>query len=110
LSDAQLNTLAAFLLKLNPRNAQALQSAPEFAVDGALIYQKNQCGSCHAINGVGVKLGPPLNGLKRRRTGQWVEQHFHNPQAMSPGSIMPAYKFSTSDMQKLVSYLFVLPD
>jgi ubiquinol-cytochrome c reductase cytochrome b subunit len=110
LSDAQLNTLAAFLLKLNPRNAQALQSAPEFAVDGALIYQKNQCGSCHAINGVGVKLGPPLNGLKRRRTGQWVEQHFHNPQAMSPGSIMPAYKFSTSEMQKLVSYLFVLPD
>ena len=83
LSDAQLNTLAAFLLKLNARNAEALQLAPDFAVEGALIYQKNQCGSCHIVNGVGVKLGPPLNGLKRRRTQEWVEKHFQNPQALS---------------------------
>ena len=110
LSDAQLNTLAAFLLKLNARNAVALQSAPEFAVEGALIYQKNQCGSCHMVNGVGGKLGPPLNGLKRRRAEPWVEQHFRNPQALSPGSIMPPSKFSPSEMQKIVSYLFVLPD
>jgi ubiquinol-cytochrome c reductase cytochrome b subunit len=110
LSDAQLNTLAAFLLKLNPRNAEALQSAPDFVVQGALIYQKNQCGSCHAVNGVGVKLGPPLNGLKRRRTEEWVEKHFQNPQALSPGSIMPGYRFSPSEMRSIVSYLFVLQD
>jgi ubiquinol-cytochrome c reductase cytochrome b subunit len=110
LSDAQLNTLAAFLLKLNPQNAVALQSAPQFAVDGALIYQKSQCGSCHMVNGVGVKLGPPLNGLKRRRTESWVEQHFRDPQSLSPGSIMPPYRFTPSEMQKIVSYLFVLPD
>jgi ubiquinol-cytochrome c reductase cytochrome b subunit len=110
LSDAQLNTLAAFLLKLNARNAEALQLAPDFAVEGALIYQKNQCGSCHAVNGVGVKLGPPLNGLKRRRSQEWVEKHFRNPQALSPGSIMPGYRFSPSDMQTMVSYLFVLQD
>lgn len=110
LSDAQLNTLAAFLLKLNARNAVALQSAPEFAAEGALLYQKSQCGSCHMVNGVGVKLGPPLNGLRRRRTEQWVEQHFQNPQALSPGSIMPPYKFTPSEMKNIVAYLFVLPD
>jgi quinol-cytochrome oxidoreductase complex cytochrome b subunit/cytochrome c551/c552 len=110
LSDAQLNTLAAFLLKLNPQNAVALQSAPEFAVEGALIYQKSQCGSCHMVNGVGVKLGPPLNGLKRRRAESWVEQHFRDPQSLSPGSIMPPSRFTPSEMQKIVSYLFVLPD
>jgi ubiquinol-cytochrome c reductase cytochrome b subunit len=110
LSDAQLNTLAAFLLKLNPQNAEALQSAPDFAVQGALIYQKSQCGSCHLVNRVGVKLGPPLNGLKQRRARQWVEDHFRNPQALSPGSIMPPYRFSTSEMERIVAYLFVLPD
>jgi len=62
------------------------------------------------INGVGVKLGPPLNGLKRRRTEAWVEQHFRDPQALSPGSIMPPYRFTPQEMQKLVSYLFVLPE
>ena len=110
LSDAQLNTLAAFLLKLNPQNAVALQSAPQFVVDGALVYQKSQCGSCHMVNGVGVTLGPPLNGIKRRRTESWVEQHFRDPQSLSPGSIMPPYRFTPSEMQKIVSYLFVLPD
>jgi len=110
LSDAQLNTLAAFLLKLNPRNAEALQSAPEFAVAGALLYQKNQCGVCHAANGIGGKLGPPLNGLRRRRSQVWIEKHFRDPQALSRGSMMPAYKFSASEMQDIVAYLFVLPD
>jgi quinol-cytochrome oxidoreductase complex cytochrome b subunit/cytochrome c551/c552 len=110
LSDAQLNTLAAFLLKLNARNAEALQSAPEFAVAGAVLYQKSQCGSCHAVNGVGVKLGPPLNGVKQRRTEQWVEKHFRDPQALSPGSIMPPYRFTPGEMEKIVAYLFVLPD
>jgi len=110
LSDAELNTLAAYLLKLNPRNAEALQSAPDFAVQGALIYQKNQCGACHMVNGVGVKLGPALNGVKQRRTKQWVEDHFRNPQALSPGSIMPPSRFSPTEMERIVAYLFVLPD
>jgi ubiquinol-cytochrome c reductase cytochrome b subunit len=110
LSDGQLNTLAAFLLKVNPRNAEALQSAPDFAVEGAMIYQKGQCGSCHLANGVGVKLGPPLNGLKQRRAQQWVADHFRDPQSLSPGSVMPPYRFTPSEMEKIVAYLFVLPD
>ena len=69
LSDAQLNTLAAFLLKLNQSNAEALLAAPEFAVEGALVYQAKQCGSCHTVNGVGMKLGPPLNGLESAGRG-----------------------------------------
>jgi ubiquinol-cytochrome c reductase cytochrome b subunit len=110
LNDAQLNTLAAFLLKLNPRNATALQSAPDFVVQGALVYQSNQCGSCHVVNGVGMKLGPPLNGLARRRAKVWIEQHFRNPRALSPGSVMPPYKFSKSDMENITSYLLVMPE
>jgi len=110
LSDRQLNALAAFLLKLNERNAQALQSAPDFAVEGALLYQTYNCGACHLANGVGMKIGPPLNGVSRRRTRTWVERHFREPQRMSPGTIMPPYKFSAREMENMVSYLFVLPD
>jgi len=110
LSDSQLNALAAFLLKLTPRNAEALANAPDFAVDGALLFQANSCGSCHVANGGGVPIGPPLNGLARRRTRTWVVRHFANPQALSPGSIMPTYRFSSEDMDHLVTYLFILPD
>jgi ubiquinol-cytochrome c reductase cytochrome b subunit len=110
LSDAQLNALASFLLKLNDRNATALDDAPDFAVEGALIYQANRCGACHMINGAGMKVGPALNGLSKRQSRGWVEDHFADPQRLSPGSFMPAYRFSPKDLENLTSYLFSLPE
>jgi ubiquinol-cytochrome c reductase cytochrome b subunit len=110
LSDRQLNALAAFLLKLNARNAEALESAPDFAAGGALVYQSNHCGTCHLVNGVGMKIGPPLNGLARRQTRDWVEEHFRDPQKLSPGSIMPPYRLSSQELDALTSYLFALPE
>jgi ubiquinol-cytochrome c reductase cytochrome b subunit len=109
LSDAQLNALAAFLLKLNPDNASALANAPDFAAAGAMVYQANQCGGCHMVNGNGMEVGPVLNGLSQRRTRSWVEAHFRDPQALSPGSIMPRYPLSQKDVENLTSYLFALP-
>jgi ubiquinol-cytochrome c reductase cytochrome b subunit len=57
-----------------------------------------------------MKIGPPLNGLARRRTRTWVERHFRQPQVMSPGTIMPPYNFRPRQMEAMVSYLFALPD
>jgi ubiquinol-cytochrome c reductase cytochrome b subunit len=110
LSDAQLNALASFLLKLNDKNATALDNAPDFAVEGALIYQANRCGSCHMVNGVGQKIGPPLNGLAKRQTRSWVLEHFLDPEKLSPGSFMPPYKLPQKDLENLTSYLFALPE
>ncbi len=110
LTDAQLNSLAAFLLKLNPGNASALENAPEFAVAGALVYQANHCGACHIVNRAGVQVGPPLNGLAKRQSRSWVEAHFADPQKLSPGSIMPPYRLSKQDLENLTSYLFALPE
>jgi len=110
LTDAQLNSLAAFLLKLNPQNATALDDAPEFASEGALVFQANHCGGCHLVNGVGMRVGPPLNGLSKRESRSWVEDHFANPQKLSPDSIMPAYKLSAKDLENLTTYLFALPE
>jgi ubiquinol-cytochrome c reductase cytochrome b subunit len=110
LSDSQLNTLAAFLLKLNPDNASALESAPDAAVQGAMVYQAQGCGDCHKVNGAGMVVGPSLNGVARRRTRTWVEEHFAAPAKLSPGSIMPAYKFSPKDLDNLVTYLFAQPE
>jgi ubiquinol-cytochrome c reductase cytochrome b subunit len=109
LSDPQLNSLAAFLLKLNPDNATALDAAPSFAVEGALVYQTNHCGDCHKVNSAGMAVGPVLNGLDKRRSRSWVEDHFADPPKLSPGSIMPPYKFSQKDLDSITAYLFSLP-
>jgi ubiquinol-cytochrome c reductase cytochrome b subunit len=110
LTDAQMNSLAAFLLKLSPTNASALGNTPDFATAGALVYQSNHCGSCHVVNGSGMKVGPILNGVAQRRSRSWVEEHFAKPQELSPGSIMPPYPLAPKDMENLTTYLFSLPD
>ncbi len=109
LSDSQLNALAAFLLRVTPANVDALADAPQFAVEGALVYQQNRCGMCHFVNGVGMKVGPGLNGVASRRDREWLEKHFEDPQSTSPGSVMPPYRFSPREMDRLVSYLLALP-
>jgi cbb3-type cytochrome oxidase cytochrome c subunit len=62
------------------------------------------------VNGFGMKLGPPLNGLAERRSHSWVEEHFAKPEELSPGTIMPPYKLSPKDMENLNAYLFALPE
>ena len=110
LADSQLNSLAAFLLKLNPDNATALVNAPDIAVQGAMVYQAHGCSDCHKVNASGMAVGPPLNGLEKRRARDWVEEHFADPKKLSPGSIMPAYKLSQKDLDNLVAYLFALTE
>jgi len=110
LTDAQLKDLVALIKVMTPDNGDVIDTAPDFAVEGAMLYQKSFCGGCHAVNGEGGKMGPALNGLATRRTEAWVVEHFENPRKMSPGTPMPAYPFARPDMQNMVSYLFTLPD
>jgi mono/diheme cytochrome c family protein len=109
LSDSQLNALAAFLLKMDAQTDQLIESAPDFAVRGAMVYQANNCAACHQINGSGMKVGPALNGVAERHDRDWLEKHFFDPQSTSKGTVMPAYKFSPKDLDALSQFLLALP-
>jgi ubiquinol-cytochrome c reductase cytochrome b subunit len=110
LDDAQLAALAAFLHSLSPENARTLESVPAKRVAGAIVYQENHCGTCHTINGVGMRVGPPLNGLARRQSRKWIEDQIRAPKSRSPDSLMPEYDLSQLDQDHLVSYLLSLPE
>jgi len=101
--------LSAFILKLTPDSEGSIMAAPDYVVQGALVYQSNHCNSCHQIAGVGQKLGPPLDGVSQRHDRAWLEQHFRDPQGTSKGTIMPPYKFSDGDMDAICKYLLQLP-
>jgi len=94
----------------------SLTSPPPTALDsklvakGAVLYVKAGCDSCHQVNGVGGHIGPALNRVAKRRSKEWIERHFVAPGALSPGSIMPPYRFPKEDQDALVTYLFSLPD
>ena len=108
LSTAEGNAVSALMLKLTPEYGNVIANTPEFVVQAANLYQKNSCGGCHKVNGVGQSMGPPLNGISQHRSEKWVIDHFNNPTAMSPGSPMPAYKFAPKDMEAMVNWLFTL--
>ncbi len=110
LNDAQLNALAAFLLKLNPANASDMQSAPRPMVEGAIVYQTYDCGSCHQVNGQGTAFGPALDGVATRHPREWIDAHFQDPAKMTPGSPMPAFNFSARDLERITNYLMALPN
>jgi cbb3-type cytochrome oxidase cytochrome c subunit len=109
LTGAQLKSLAAFFTKATPDGLKAMDTAPQTAVEGAMLYESNHCNVCHQVNGVGMKTGPALNGVAQRRTREWLEEHFADPQKISPGTPMPAYKFSSKDMDRMVTYVLSIP-
>ncbi|MBV8550352.1 MAG: cytochrome b N-terminal domain-containing protein [Acidobacteriaceae bacterium] len=94
--------------ELLARSGSDTQNVPEFAMRGASIYQQHHCSACHLVNGTGERIGPPLNGLSKRRSRSWIEAHFSDPAKLSPGSIMPRFKLSRQQTADLTSYLLSL--
>lgn len=110
LSVTEMNALSLLVSKLTAEKATILESTPSQLTEGAETYLANGCGGCHKVNGVGGNAGPPLNGVGNRHSEDWIKKHFLSPSALSPGSIMPPYQFSSREQAAIVSYLLSLPD
>jgi len=86
---------------------------------GRHVFETTACLNCHAVagtNGTG-RFGPDLTHLMSRHTlasgaaentpenlRLWIQ----NPDAIKPGSLMPAMKLSDADLDALVRYLETL--
>jgi cytochrome c oxidase cbb3-type subunit III len=52
--------------------------------EGALVYQKNGCASCHSIDGKGGILGPDLSDIGAKRAAPYLRQSIMEPSADIP--------------------------
>jgi cbb3-type cytochrome oxidase cytochrome c subunit len=80
----------------------------------SLVNEKG-CRACHVINGFGGTIGPDLNAVGEKPPEQyelsrlsghrtafaWHVAHFKDPRAMSEGTVMPNFNFSTEQAQAL---------
>jgi ubiquinol-cytochrome c reductase cytochrome b subunit len=102
--------LVQLVTKRDDNATEAWRTAPAGPVQGAILYQANQCSTCHTLNGEGGKLGPELNGVRSRHDRAWVVGHFSDPEKYTPGSQMPAFDFlSESDIATLTDYVMSIP-
>jgi cytochrome c oxidase subunit II len=86
---------------------------------GRRVFETTACINCHAIAGTPAngRFGPDLTHLMSRitiaagateNTQDNLRLWIQNPEAIKPGSLMPAMKLSDSDLDSLLSYLETL--
>jgi len=87
--------------------------------EGRRVFETTACINCHAISGTAAngRFGPDLTHLMSRstiasgaaeNTPEKLRLWIQNPDAIKPGSLMPAMKLSDSDLDAVMSYMETL--
>ena len=86
---------------------------------GRRVFESNACMNCHAVGATAAngRFGPDLTHLMSRatiasgaatNTPENLRLWIRDPNAVKPGSLMPAMKLSDSDLDAVVSYMETL--
>jgi len=88
-----------------PINATLIKGRTPLELQGALVFQNNQCRNCHAIDGKGGHRGPDLTAIGTIQTQPQLVR-----QIIQGGGNMPAYgkNLSPRQIRALTSYLVSL--
>ena len=89
------------------------------AVEGRRIFESTACINCHAVNGTVAngRFGPDLTHLMSRttiaagaaaNTAENLRLWLKNPDAIKPGSLMPAMNMTDAELDALVGYMLSL--
>ena len=86
---------------------------------GRQIFEHTACINCHAVSGTPAngRFGPDLTHLMSRttiaagaaeNTPESLRLWIQDPDAIKPGSLMPAMKLSDADLDAVVNYMETL--
>lgn len=97
------------LLGVSLKNLYAVKRIDPGLAHGKALYAQFGCAGCHRIHGEGGALAPDLSYVGDARSDrEWHLKHFHDPQSVSPGSIMPKFPLTDQELQDLTSYMLSL--
>jgi ubiquinol-cytochrome c reductase cytochrome b subunit len=82
-----------------------IERSSPLQLQGAAILQNKNCRNCHALDGLGGRRGPDLNGVGTRLTENQLIDQISN--GTPGGGNMPAYgqQINPAEMTALVSFL-----
>jgi mono/diheme cytochrome c family protein len=112
-SDADIEALTLFMLGQTGEPLTdyyvSMRTIPGFEL-GQRLFEQRGCIGCHSVGGHGGKVGPALDGIAKRRSNDWIAQHFRDPAAVTPGSVMPKFNFTEPEIRALTSFLVSLTE
>lgn len=89
------------------------------SIAGKALYAKYDCASCHAVDGRGGNLGPPLDGIGGHRGKQWLVARLLDPETQMKEfpevfngrpNIMPHLGVKKKEATEIAEYLLTLPE
>ena len=112
-SEADLDALTLYVLSFTDEELSAfyvsMTTIPSPAA-GRRLFQERGCLDCHSVGGKGATIGPALDEVAKRHDPQWIVAHFRNPEAVSPGTVMPQFNFTEQETRALTEFLLSLSD
>jgi sulfur oxidation c-type cytochrome SoxX len=112
-SEPDLEAITLFMLSQTGESVPGYYASMKVipsAGEGRRLFEDKGCIACHSIAGKGGTIGPALDDVGLRRTPEWIIQHFRNPQAVSPGTVMPRFGFTEAEARALTEFLLHLRD
>jgi len=107
---SRFTTIAAY-------NIARPADVPVTVAQGKTLFETSGCYACHYVGdpnkahitgdiryGQGGVAGPELSWEGTRHSQKWLVEHYKNPQAFVPNSIMPIFPFSDSQRAALSAY------
>lgn len=101
------------------RAQQQPATQDEKAMSGRRVFETTACINCHTVGGTVAngRFGPDLTHLMSRHTiasgaaentAEKLRLWIQNPEAIKPGSLMPAMQLSDADLDAVVAYMETL--
>jgi cytochrome c1 len=119
LSDDDARDISAFLIAnstpIAGDNITVSVKASSDPTAGPSLYGESFCASCHAVqnaagNIVGGDVGPELTRVGSKIKTEWLQAWLRNPRVYDPGTGMPHYRFSDSQVATLAGFLLAKTD
>lgn len=112
-SETDLEAITLFMLSETGQSMPGYYASMKVipsSEEGRRLFQQKGCIGCHSVAGKGGSVGPALDDVGMRRSPEWMIQHFHDPQALTPGTVMPRFGFTETEARALTELLLHLHD
>ncbi|MBK8793224.1 MAG: c-type cytochrome [Holophaga sp.] len=77
----------------------------EMVKQGEKLVADRACAACHKVGDKDGGIAPDLSFEGLLKGEDWLLEHFKNPRATMPDSIMPAFRFTETEFKAMTAYL-----